>query len=53
MLIIEIMIFLRMIVVTDDVNNNNNGNNSNSNSNNKYQMVLTIQRQIMVQRATI
>ena len=44
---------LRMIVVTDNIKNNNNGSNNNSNSNNKYQMGLTIEGEIMVQRATI
>ena len=41
-----------MIVANDNIKNNNNGSN-NSNRNNKYQMGLTIQDEIIVQRATI
>ena len=41
-----------MIVANDNIKNNNNGSD-NSNRNNKYQMGLTIQDEIIVQRATI
>ena len=52
MMIIAIVIF-RMIVVNDNIKNKIMGSNNYSNRNNKYQMVLTIQWEIMVQEATI
>ena len=52
MMIIAIMIF-RMIVVNDNIKNKIMGSNNYSNSSNKYQMVLTIQWEIMIQGATI
>ena len=51
-MIIAIMTF-RMRVVNDNIKNKIMGSKNYSNSNNKYQMVLTIQWEIMIQGANI